>query len=122
MKKTTWYYVLTLGIGYLVAKRKAKKIATNINKELTITEKVPFEVTEIIEAIGGIDNYISNTASLNSIKFKVKDIELIDKERIKKMGAKGVMTGDENVTCLFGDYSKKLASLIEESYPDKKPK
>lgn len=115
MKKTTWYYIFTFGIGYLIAKRKAKKIVTNVNTELTISEKIPFEVTEIIEAIGGVQNYISNTASLNSIKFKVKNIELVDKERIKKMGAKGVMMSDENVTCLFGDYSKKLSTLINES-------
>ncbi len=115
MKKTTWYYVLTLGIGYLIAKRKAKKIATTVNTELTVSDDIPFEVNEIIEAIGGVKNYISNTASLNSIKFKVKNIELVDKDRIKKMGAKGVMMSDENVTCLFGDYSKKLSSLINES-------
>ncbi|MDE5766942.1 MAG: PTS transporter subunit EIIB [Malacoplasma sp.] len=115
MKKTTWYYILTFGIGYLIAKRKAKKIATNVNTELTVSEKIPFEVNEIIEAIGGLENYISNTASLNSIKFNVKNIELVDKERIKKMGAKGVMMSDETVTCLFGDYSKKLSTLINDS-------
>lgn len=116
MKKTTFYYIATFGIGYLVAKKKAKKIAETVNTELTITKEVPFEVNNIIDAIGGINNYVSNTATLNSIKIEVKDIELINKDKIKKMGAKGTILGDNNVTCLFGDYSKTLSSLINETY------
>lgn len=117
MKKTTFYYVITLGIGYLIAKKKAKKIVETVNTELTVTKEIPFDVSNIIEAIGGIDNYVSNTATLNSIKIEVNDIELINKDKIKKMGAKGTILGDNNVTCLFGDYSKALSTMINETYP-----
>lgn len=119
MKKMTWYYICTFGIGYLIAKKKAKKIANQTNTELTVSDKVPFDVLTILEAIGGQDNYVSNTATISSIKIEVKDIKLIDKEKIKKMGAKGTIQGQNNVTCLFGDYSKKLSELINQ-YIEKK--
>ncbi len=114
MKKTTWYYICTFGIGYLIAKKKAKKKATEVNKELTVSEKVPFEVQKFIDAIGGKENYIENTATINSIKIKVKDVNKVNKEEIKKIGAKGIMVGQDNITCLFGDYSKKLSELINK--------
>lgn len=119
MKKTTLYYIFTFGIGYLIAKKKAKKIASTTNTELTVTNSVPFEVTEIITAIGGEQNYLGNTATINSIKIEVKDIELIDKEKIKKMGALGVSLSQDSIRCLFGDYSKKLGSLLNDAYPQK---
>ena len=115
MKKTTWYYIITLGIGYLIAKNKAKKIANTTNDKLTVTEKVPFEVTKIMDAIGGKQNYVSNTATINSIKIKVKDVSIVNKQAIKDMGAKGTMLSEDTVTCLFGDYSQKLSELINQS-------
>lgn len=120
MKKITWYYICTFGIGYLVAKKKAKKIATTVNSELTVTNEVPFKVKEIIDAVGGVDNYLFNTTTINSIKIGVKDIELVDKEKIKKMGAVGVNLNQDSIRCLFGDFSKKLGQMLDESYPDKK--
>lgn len=120
MKKITWYYICTFGIGYLIAKKKAKKIAETINTELTVSNDVPFEVKEIIEAIGGIDNYICNTTTINSIKIEVKDIELINKEKIKDIGAVGVSLSQESIRCLFGDFSKKLGQMLDEAYPNNK--
>ena len=114
MNKTKIYYILTLGIGYLIAKNKAKKIANSVNSNLTVSEKVPFEVSEILNAIGGIGNYVSHSATINSIKFEVKDTSLIDRNKIKQMGAKGTMLNEDSVSCLFGDYSKKLADLITQ--------
>lgn len=114
MKKTTLYYIFTFGIGYLIAKKKAKKVASTINTELTVTNKVPFNIDVLIDAIGGKQNYVSNTATINSIKIKVKDISKVNKDKIKSLGAKGVMSGEDQVTCLFGDFSKKLSDLLNE--------
>lgn len=115
MKKITWYYILTFGIGYLIAKKKAKKQINSTNTELTVSNDVPFEVLKFFEVIGGKENYISNSATISSIKVEVKNIDLINKEEIKKMGAKGIIVGEKNVTCLFGDYSKKLSEMINKT-------
>lgn len=115
MKKTTWYYILTLGIGYFIARKKAIEKSKTVNTKLTTTEKIPFEVENIINAIGGKTNYVSNNATINSIKIVLKDVSLVDKDAIKKMGAKGIMMGQNDITCLFGDYSKKLSEQINEN-------
>lgn len=120
MKKITWYYIFTLGIGYLIARKKAKKMATEVNTKLTVTDQVPFEVSQILEAIGGKENYVENSATINAIKIKVKDTSKINKDLIKKMGAKGTMVGENNITCLFGDYSQKLSEKINDYFKTQK--
>lgn len=119
MKKTTIYYICTFGIGYLIAKNKAKKTANVVNDKLIVTEKVPFDINKLIQAIGGETNYVSNNATINSIKIKVKDLNLVDKDTIKKLGAKGTMIGDMEITCLFGDFSKKLSEMINNFFEKK---
>lgn len=115
MKKVKLYYFLTLGIGYLIAKNKAKKLSTTTNDKLTISDNIPFEVMNLIEAIGGKNNFIECNSTINSLKIVLRDVSKVNKEKIKSIGAKGIMVSENYITCIFGDYSKKLASLLQEN-------
>lgn len=113
--KIRLYYIFTLGIGYLIAKKKAKVIASQINDELTVSEKIPFDTSKLIELLGGKENIKKIDATLNSLKVEVDDIEKINQKEIKLLGAKGTILSENGVTCLFGDYSKKLSEVLNET-------
>lgn len=112
--KLRLYYIFTFGIGYLKAKKQAKIQATTVNEELTVSEKIPFDLNKLIELLGGLENITKVDATINSLKVNVKEIEKINQKEIKILGAKGTLLFEDGVTCLFGDYSKKLSELINE--------
>lgn len=115
MKKTKliFLYVFTFGIAYFVIKAKAKKHATIVNNELTLSYDIPFEINDFYNSVGGKENITSAEANINSIKVFVKDIEKVSQDNIKKLGAKGSMLSENCITCLFGDYSKKLDEVLK---------
>jgi glucose-like phosphotransferase system IIB component len=88
---------------YFFAKRAAKKTASSTNTNLTYSTKVNFNIDELINGLGGIDNIVASNATLSSLKVNLKDTKLVNKERLMKLGAKGVMTNNNQVVALFGD-------------------
>lgn len=108
------FYIFTFGFGYLYLKNKAKKHANVINDELTVTKKVMIDIDKFIELLGGQKNIINTTSSINSIKVFVSDIEKINQDEIKKLGAKGTILSEGCITCLFGDFSQELSKQMNE--------
>lgn len=113
--KLTLFYIVTFGIGYFVLKNKAKKQATVTNEELIVTEKIPFDISTLIKAVGGLENIKDCSAKINSITFLLVDSENIDVKTIKQLGAKGTIIKEDGITCLFGDYSQALESEIKKN-------
>lgn len=115
MKKTSliMLYIFTFGIAYFVLKAKAKKHAITVNNELTLSYDIPFKLEDFYSSVGGKENITNIEANINSIKVFVNDIEKVNQDSIKKLGAKGSMLSENCVTCLFGDYSKKLDEVLK---------
>lgn len=107
------FYIITFGIGYFILKSKAKKKANVTNEQLTTTNKIPFKLEDFFDALGGKDNIVKSSATINSIKIVVNNIELIKQDDLKKMGSKGQILSEDAITCLFGDFSQSLNSLID---------
>ncbi|MEF9985215.1 MAG: hypothetical protein RSA40_02535 [Malacoplasma sp.] len=110
--KIVIFYIITLGIGYFVLKAKAKKQATVINDKLITTDKVPFAIDKLFDALGGKDNVVKCSSTINSIKIFIKNVTLIKQDDLKKMGSKGLILSEDSITCLFGDFSQSLDKLI----------
>lgn len=107
------FYIVTFGIGYFILKSKAKKQAVIINDELITTNKIPFKLADFFMALGGKNNIVKSSATINSIKITVKDISLINQDDLGKMGSKGQILSEDAITCLFGDFSQSLHKLID---------
>lgn len=105
-----------MGFITLVAKKKARLQAQNSAKTFTTNPKIPFSLTAIMTAIGGVENYIKNTATLHSITFFVKDVSKVQRDALIRLGAKGTIFNAQSVICLFGDYSKTLSAQIMQHY------
>lgn len=109
------FYIFTFGIGYFVVKNKAKKHANTVNEELTVTKKVMIDINKFVETLGGKENISNTTSSINSIKVFVNDIEKVNQDEIKKLGAKGTILSEGCITCLFGDFSQELSKEMNKT-------
>lgn len=114
MKKTTWFYILTFGAGYFIAKRKAKQRAMVKNTEIITSDKIDFSIQDLINFLGSEQNIVNIDATINNLKVLLSDIKLIKLEGIKGLGAKGTFVSQNTITILFGNNSQMIAKVLKE--------
>ncbi len=107
------FYIMTLGIGYFIIKKRLK-LSPPVNDVLTLSEKFPFKVEDIIKYLGTSDNIVSVNSTINMLKVELKDITIVDKIMLKKLGAKGMMQSGKTLSLVLGDYSKALDQAIND--------
>lgn len=118
MKSTTkvkLFYIFTFGIGYLYAKKKAKKVAENTNDKIIVSKKIDFDIGKLITALGGKSNIIEINSTISNLKVKLANIDKANINDIKKLGAVGTLKNIDVLTILFGDNSQYVAELLQKS-------
>lgn len=110
--KTRLYYVFTLGIGYAIAKNKAKKLAKQVNSEIKVNENIDFNIDELITELGGLENISSVSSTLSCLIVELKDKTLIEINNFNKFITKGVFLTNNKLNLIFGDNSKYICTLI----------
>ncbi|MCV3743768.1 PTS transporter subunit EIIB [Ureaplasma sp. ES3154-GEN] len=106
--------ICTFGIAYFILKSQAKKKATQVNKQLTVSHKIPFNINKFYSAVGGLENITSATATINSLKLVFKNEKLVDVNQLKSIDAKGVLKSANSYRMTFGDYAISLADTINQ--------
>lgn len=118
MKQSTkikLFYIFTLGIGYLLAKKKAKNVVNMTNDEILTSKKIDFNISDLVLALGQSQNIVEINSTISNLKVKVKDIKLVNVEEIKKLGALGTLINIDVITILFGDNSEYVGELLKKS-------
>ena len=82
---------------------------------ITKSKKKDFKIdaNKLVMALGGKDNIISTETSLSRFKVTLKDISLVNKEAIQKLGAKGIVEIDNQLKIILGADSKQLKKYID---------
>ena len=71
------------------------------------------ELNKLVEYLGGKDNIISTETSLSRFKVILKDVSIVDKEAIQKLGAQGIVEIDNQLKIILGSESKQLKKYID---------
>ena len=71
------------------------------------------ELNKLVEYLGGKDNIIKSETSLSRFKVTLKDVTLVNKEAIQKLGAKGIVEIDNQLKIILGSESKQLKKYID---------
>ena len=71
------------------------------------------ELNKLVEYLGGKDNIISTETSLSRFKVTLKDVSIVNKEAIQKLGAKGIVEIDNQLKIILGPDSKQLKKYID---------
>ena len=97
-----WQYVVIVIVLLLIAFAilKAK------NKDFKL------EANKLIEYLGGSANIISYEVNNSRFVVTLHNIELVNKDAIQKMGAKGIVEIDNQLKIIFGDEAKQLKKIL----------
>lgn len=73
-----------------------------------------FEANKLVECLGGIKNITHMEVSVSRFKVTVKDPSKVNKDGIKKLGARGIVEIDNTFKIIFSDKAKKLKRYIDD--------
>jgi len=72
------------------------------------------EANKLLGLLGGKDNIVSAECNMSRFKVLLKDVSIVDKEGITKLGAKGIVEIDNQLKIIFGRDAKLLKKYIDE--------
>lgn len=88
------------------------------DKEIKITTKssINEEAKEVVAALGGIENIDDIDACITRLRVSIKDISKVDKNKLKKIGATGVLDVQGGVQAIFGAKAILYKNAIVDIY------
>ncbi len=99
-----WHYIIILIvliiISFIVIKMNKKDFTIKINK--------------LIEYLGGKDNILDVQSNLSRLKVTVRDVNIVNKDGIQKLGAKGIVEIDNQLKIIYGPNAKQLKKYIKD--------
>ena len=80
------------------------------------TKKKDFkiEINKLVSYLGGKDNITSYEANKSRFIVTLKDISLVNKEGIQKMGARGIVEIDNQLKIVLSENANQLQKQIDE--------
>ncbi len=72
------------------------------------------EANKLIEYLGGKTNIVKYEVNVSRFLVEVKDVKIVNKEAIQKMGAQGIVEIDNELKIIFGEDAKQLKKCIDE--------
>lgn len=76
---------------------------------------------DILEAMGGKENISHLDACITRLRVSVNDISNVDKNRLKKLGAAGVLEVGNNVQAIFGPRSETIKGQMKDIIEGRRP-
>lgn len=72
------------------------------------------EVNKLVDFLGGKNNIISYEANKSRFMVTLKDVSLVNKEGIQKMGAQGMVEIDNQLKIILGNQAEVLKKHIDD--------
>ncbi|WP_323125861.1 glucose-specific PTS transporter subunit IIBC [Gracilibacillus oryzae] len=130
--RTDWWWVIIVGLvfsviyyfGFRFAIQKFNLATPGREDEAQDSgeeTKVDDRPYEILEAMGGQANITNLDACITRLRVSVDDKNKVDKERLKKLGASGVMEVGNNIQAIYGPVSDTLRGQMQDIMDGKTP-
>jgi glucose PTS system EIICBA or EIICB component len=131
--RTAWWLVIPVGLvfaviyyfGFRFAIRKwdlatpgREKTTEEVSTVKAEADDLPYEV---LAALGGKENIAHLDACITRLRVSVNDIKQVDKDRLKALGAAGVLEVGNNVQAIFGPKSDILKGQIKDIMEGRAP-
>ncbi|ANU14576.1 PTS system, glucose-specific IIC component [Planococcus halocryophilus Or1] len=131
--RTEWFWVIIVGLvfsviyyfGFRFAIQKfnlmtpGREIDEEDDEETEEIGDLPYE---ILAAMGGQENITHLDACITRLRVSVEDKGNVDKKRLKKLGASGVMEVGNNIQAIFGPVSDSLRGQMQDIINGKSPR
>lgn len=133
--RTDWWWVIIVGLGFSVIYYVLFRFAIlkfNLmtpgreedeegDGDETSSAPVGDLPYEVLKALGNKENIANLDACITRLRVSVKDVDQVEKDRLKKLGASGVMQVGQNIQAIFGPKSDQLKGQINDIISGKTP-
>jgi len=99
-------------IQYLIIIMVLVIIACAIVKSKSKNFKI--EANKLIEYLGGRDNIIRYSFNKSRLTVELKNVEIVNKDMIQKLGAQGIVEVDNQLKIILGDEARILKKYIDD--------
>ena len=72
------------------------------------------EANKLINYLGGKENIVNAECNMSRFKVILKDVSIVDKDSIQKLGAKGIVEIDNQLKIIFGKDARQLKKYIDD--------
>jgi phosphotransferase system IIB component len=102
MEYTQYLIIIVVLVVIALAIAKSKK------KDFKI------EVNKLVDYLGGKDNLINYEVNKSRFVVTLKNVEIVNKEAIQRMGAQGIVEIDNQLKIILGTEAKQLKKYIDD--------
>ncbi len=130
--KTDWWWVIIVGLVFAVIYYFGFRWAilkfnlATPGREDEAEDAEPTEIDdrpyEILNAMGGKENITNLDACITRLRVSVDDKSNVDKNKLKQLGASGVMEVGNNIQAIFGPVSDTIRGQIQDIIDGKTPR
>lgn len=99
-----WQYILIAFVLLIISLVIIKLNKKNFN----------MEINKLVQYLGGKDNILDTEVNMSRLKVTLKDVSVVDKNAIEKLGAKGIVEIDNQLKIILGNNSKQLKKYIDD--------
>ena len=99
-----WQYLIIFFVLFIIS-----LVIVKLNKK-----NFTFEINKLVQCLGGKDNILDSEVNMSRLKVTLKDISLVDKDGIQRLGAKGIVEIDNQLKIIFGPNAKTLKKYRRE--------
>ncbi|WP_417897641.1 glucose-specific PTS transporter subunit IIBC [Bacillus haimaensis] len=132
--QTAWWLVIPVGLAFSVIYYFGFRFAIKKFNLMTPGREEKVEESQenaaggsldlpygVLKALGGKENLANLDACITRLRVSVRDVDQVDKEQLKKLGAAGVMQIDKNIQAIFGPRSEIIKGQIQDILSGKTP-
>lgn len=120
--RTPYWLVIPVGLafafiyyfGFRFAIRKFNLMTPGREKEILHNKEIEGLPVHILHALGGKENIISLDACITRLRVQIKENANVNKERLKELGATGVLDVGNSVQAIFGTRSETIMQAMKE--------
>jgi len=99
-----WQYILIAFVLLIIS-----LVIVKLNKK-----NFSIEINKLVQYLGGKDNILDTEVNMSRLKVTLKDVSIVDKNAIEKLGAKGIVEIDNQLKIIFGSDAVKLKKYIND--------
>lgn len=99
-----WQYIIIAVVLFIVA----LAITKSKKKDFRI------EANKLVEYLGGKDNIISYEVLKSRFVVTLKNVDIVNKEGIQKIGAQGIVEIDNQLKIILGEEARQLKKYIDD--------
>jgi glucose PTS system EIICBA or EIICB component len=117
-----YYFGFRFAIRKFNLKTPGREDDTEENQEGDASGKTSDLPYDILDAMGGKENISHLDACITRLRVSVNDIGNVDKNRLKKLGASGVLEVGNNIQAIFGPRSETIKGQMKDIMEGKRPR